>query len=378
MQLNLNIGDPILFWMLRSILLIILIFCGYGISFKSQDDFRKYSILAIIPYSLIEGLRWMRGRDYYHYYQDLITNLKGAYCTPNPELLYKVWINIFYDIGFPYYIAFILYSALLLTSLLFVIKVYRKTAIVVLPIFFILLSFSAENLIRQYLAICFLIFALGFYLRDNSKCMYLMLIIVPFIHISGIFGVILFLLFTKIKFNLKSSIILIFIYLFFYFLWDVSYFSYITNVISLLDFSFSRDNYLQNADYWFSGENTIGDGGSSLTGSVSQFLLYIIMINKGFEYQKINHKFRILFYFSYISLLILTIGNSIEIYRRFYYWLAFSIPITLGVILMYNPNMKRYMKIIMIILILIQYGYCNYISMMKLPLETGYGFVWDK
>ena len=373
-----NIGDPVLFWIFRFLLLLIFIFCGYGMSFKKEENFNKYAVSAIIPYAIIEGLRWMRGRDYYHYYQDLVTNLEGAFCTPEPELLYRIWINIFYKTGFPYYFAFILYSALLLTAFIFVIKVYRKSAIIALPVFFIMFSLTAENLIRQYLAVCFLLFALGFYLRENKKYTYIMLAIVPFIHITGIFGIILFLLFTKTKINLKSPIILIGIYLFFYFLWNPSYFSYITNTISLINIGFSRDHYIQNADYWFSGETTVGSNEQSFISKLSQFTLYIIVIYKGFEYQKLNQKFKVVFYFSYISILIITIGNNIEIYRRFYNWLGFSIPIILGMIFMYNPNINKRIRLIMFLLIIIQYGYCGFISTVKLPLETGYGFIWDK
>ena len=84
-------GDPFVYWSFYVLLVLILTYCGWGISNddEKQTHFRKYAWIAGISYSLIEGLRWLRGADYYHYYMDLDTNFKAGVCTPDPEPLYE-------------------------------------------------------------------------------------------------------------------------------------------------------------------------------------------------------------------------------------------------------------------------------------------------
>ena len=73
-------GDPILYWILRFIVLLSFFLSGYLISYKDKNgrNYWKYSSICIIFYSLIEGLRWNRGVDYPHYYQDLTGKLGSS------------------------------------------------------------------------------------------------------------------------------------------------------------------------------------------------------------------------------------------------------------------------------------------------------------
>ena len=76
MFLGYDVGDPIIYWILRILLLAILFFCGWGISKDAPARYNKYAWLAGSAYSLIEGLRWLRGADYPHYYNDIVTCLR--------------------------------------------------------------------------------------------------------------------------------------------------------------------------------------------------------------------------------------------------------------------------------------------------------------
>ena len=72
-----TIGDPTIFWILRLVVFLSLLYSGYLISYKDKDgkSFWKFSSIGISVYSLVEGLRWNRGIDYPHYYQDLTGKL---------------------------------------------------------------------------------------------------------------------------------------------------------------------------------------------------------------------------------------------------------------------------------------------------------------
>ena len=119
MNYSVSTGDPTIYWTLYVLLTLILTFCGWGISKdnEKQSQFNKYAWIAGISYSLIEGLRWLRGADYYHYYMDLDTNFKAGVCTPDPEPLYEWWVNLFHMTGLHPSIAFIIYSALLILGI---------------------------------------------------------------------------------------------------------------------------------------------------------------------------------------------------------------------------------------------------------------------
>lgn len=171
MEWSSSTGDPFVYWSFYVLLVLILTYCGWGISNddEKQTHFRKYAWIAGISYSLIEGLRWLRGADYYHYYMDLDTNFKATVCTPDPEPIYEWWVNLFHMTGLHPSIAFIFYSALLIFGVLLIFKSYPKAALWGLPLFFLMTNSQTENIVRQTLATSFLIFAYVAYLNEKKK-----------------------------------------------------------------------------------------------------------------------------------------------------------------------------------------------------------------
>ena len=107
-------GNPKVYWFFYLLLLSILLFCGFRISKGGDFEFKKFAKVAIVSFGLIEGLRWLRGADYWHYYQDLATCFEDPVCTPEPELLYELWVNVFYFTGLHPTFGFIFYSGLLM------------------------------------------------------------------------------------------------------------------------------------------------------------------------------------------------------------------------------------------------------------------------
>lgn len=208
-----GVGDPVIYWILRIILLCILLFCGYGIGHYPKHS-NVFIYIAALFYSLIQGLRWQRGVDYVHYYNDLVS-LFGRYggsigyeITPDPEPLYKFWVYIFFYSDLPYYFAFIIYSLLLIVPILMIAKKYNKIAIYLLPIFYLITCTSSENLVRQYFALSFLEFAYVAYLYNRKIWMYILLLCVPLIHLSGLFGCVLFVFFTYFNVKIRKPYIL--------------------------------------------------------------------------------------------------------------------------------------------------------------------------
>lgn len=389
MNYSVSTGDPAIYWTFYVLLTLILTFCGWGISKddEKQSQFNKYAWIAGISYSLIEGLRWLRGADYYHYYMDLDTNFKARVCTPDPEPLYEWWVNLFHMTGLHPSIAFIIYSALLIFGVLLIFKSYPKAALWGLPLFFLMTNSQTENIIRQTLATSFLIFAYVAYLNEKKKLMFAMLCVIPLIHSSGLFGVALFLIFTYIKVPLKQPWILVALFLFAYYFWNPDWFQGFADYLSKLNLGddVKGQGYLDNTDRWFTSEgsitNVLGKKAvqlSMLYVSIN-FLVNLFIVLFGFYACKDDQKLQTVYYFAYIALIIQTIAGDIEIFTRFSNWTNLLTPILVGVMFakIKLPQIKN-LQVVIYIVFAINYIFYGLIrSIGSLPY-AGCGFIWDK
>lgn len=389
MNYSVSTGDPAIYWTFYVLLTLILAFCGWGISKddEKQSQFNKYAWIAGISYSLIEGLRWLRGADYYHYYMDLDTNFKAGVCTPDPEPLYEWWVNLFHMTGLHPSIAFIIYSALLIFGVLLIFKSYPKAALWGLPLFFLMTNSQTENIIRQTFATSFLIFAYVAYLNEKQKLMFAMLVVVPLIHSAGLYGVALFLVFTYVKVPLKQPWILVALFLFVYYFWNPDWFQGFADYLSKLNLGddVKGQGYLDNSDRWFTSEgsitNVLGKKAvqlSMLYVSIN-FLVNLFVVLFGFYACKDDRKLQTVYYFAYIALIIQTIAGDVEIFTRFSNWTNLLTPILVGVMFakIKLPQIKN-LQVIIYLVFAINYIFYGLIrSIGSLPY-AGCGFIWDK
>ena len=389
MNYSVTTGDPTIYWTLYVLLTLILTFCGWGISKddEKQTHFRKYAWIAGISYSLIEGLRWLRGADYYHYYMDLDTNFKATVCTPDPEPIYEWWVNLFHMTGLHPSIAFIIYSALLIFGVLLIFKSYPKAALWGLPLFFLITNSQTENIVRQTLATSFLIFAYVAYLTEKKKLMFAMLCVVPLIHSSGLYGVALFLVFTYVKVPLKQPWILVALFLFAYYFWNPDWFQGFADYLSKLNLGDDAkgQSYLDNSDRWFTSEgsiaNVLGTGVAQLSMLyiTVKFLVNLFIVYFGFYACRNDRKLQTVYYFAYIALIIQTIAGDIELFIRFSQWTNLLTPILVGVMFakIKLPQVKN-LQVVIYVVFAINYIFYGLIrSIGSLPY-AGCGFIWDK
>ena len=382
-------GDPFLYWTLYVLLTLALTFCGWQISRddEKQTYFKKYAWISGVSYSLVEGLRWLRGADYYHYYMDLETNFKAGVCTPDPEPVYEWWVNIFHSIGLHPSVAFVFYSALLITGILLIFKKYPRAAIWGLPIFFLMTNAQTENIVRQTLASCFLIFAYVAYLDDKKKWMFAMLCVVPLIHSAGLYGVVLFLLFTYVKIPLKKPWILVALFLFAYYVWNPDWFQGFADYLSTLNLGddVKGQGYLDDTDRWFTSEgsiaNVLGNNVAQLsTLYVSiKFLVNLFIVYFGFYVCKEDRKLQLVYYFAYIALIINTMAGDIELFNRFANWTSLFTPILIGIMFtkIKMPQIKR-LQIAIYVVFAINFIFYGIIRSLGTLPYAGCGFIWDK
>lgn len=386
---NSNLGDPILLWILRTILVFVLLYCGYHISNENKENYRKYALISTIFYSLIEGLRWMRGVDYWHYYQDIATNFKGIGTTPDPEPLYKLFCNIFYYSGLPISFAFVFYSAILFISFLAIIKHYKKIAIWALPLFYIITVNATENHIRQFFAIPFILFALSAWLDNKKVSCYILLCFAPLIHASTLFAIAPFLLFThwNIKLPSKGGLTLLIIYIFLFFTWDINklgtFSSWLQTIDALSDSKF--DGYIDNADRWFSADGSISEvtGGAVSTSAIRKYISLIsssIIIYYGYKISSIdiNKKNIVIYIFSCTNLFIALIGGDIELFGRFSEMFLIYIPIEIAIIIVGLKKIEYAHRNIIYVTLFVIYFLYYFLRYWGTNGISGSGFIWDK
>lgn len=379
------LGDPIVYWILQSILLIALLVSGYGIAYKDKDgtNFWKWASPSIIAYGLIHGLRYMRGQDYSHYMGDL----EGDRFTEYSEWLYNLWLDIFNNLGLHFSIGFVCYSTFLIFSFLMVIKKIPQVAVWALPLFLLMLP-NSENLVRQYIAIPFILLAYWAYLDNRSyKLIILFCFLSWSIHYSALFSIILLaLLITLLAKNItmRYPIVWLALYVWLFFYWDISWFSYLTEYLNKLNFEdeTGAGHFLSDADRWFSEEGSISlvlgkeYRSIGIINKTVKFLSECAVIWYGFKVISIKKEYSVIYWFTYIAIILKTISADIEIYDRFAQWLFFMMPILYGLILVDVP-LKKIEKYAISSVFFILWGIYGFLYEFGKIGYSGCAFIWD-
>lgn len=377
-------GDPILYWTLKTLLLVILFVCGYMISYKDKSgkNFWNYSYPAMIAYSLEYGLRWNRSWDYPHYFQDLTGSLYMNYSDP----IYLLWIDFVKLVGIDPILVFVFYSAVLIFAFMLFLKERRELAFLAMPLFMIIPT-QADNHIRQYFA--FALILIGYYYHNQKDWIKTIIwyLLGLGIHFSGFFCVafIFVVKYIKPEKYLKSPWPLLIIYLLFFYFWDTSYLTGFSKWIG--SFSTGEDsqmqNYINNADYWFTDESDISlKLGTKSVASKGYYVLmslcfecgiiyYGFKIIKNDTYQTLPYWAMVFCFFNQI------LGGNNEIFSRFSSWVNVFNPLIVSAIVLKYP-FKKYMKIVVVFFFVYFYVYVGHLRKMTTISMTGYEYVWDR
>lgn len=376
------IGSLFTYNLLKLLLAVTLLICGKTISkTKNKRAIFVSAIIAIAVFSLIEGLRWDRGPDYYNNYLLLTTNDLNV---KKSEPFFNTIIDTLKMLSIPYWGCFIFFSFLYIYSFTKIVKVFPKAAMWALPVMFLISVDAHENLIRQFIAISFLLFAYYCYISNQKALMLLCLLAVFNIHLSGLFAVALLFLFILLKPEkiIKSPLLLTGIYLVLYFFWDTVYLSGITSILEKINLGTDNmQGYLDNADRWFTDEGSLSYlQGAKVSISLIKHLFTLItnstIIYYGFQTIKYDQRLRIPYWFTFTAILLFVLGGDIEIYRRLAWWLYCFMPILLGAI-WYLVPIKPKIKITLMSIIAFSYAYSFIMNLTTVPY-SGFAFVWDR
>ncbi len=225
---------------------------------KSNLSLKLYwrsCVPLVLSYSLIEGLRYLRGIDYLVY----VYVYKG-YEVRN-ELLFTYLNGILRLMHVEFYGAFVVYDFLFIVALLFLVRRLPNYACYLLPLLVVSQFYYSENFIRQYVAFSFSLVSIVYCLdRKWSAFIFLSAIATMFHTVAFVLQIIIFFcVYPKKAFSPYVSCCL---YVLFAFVSKLSFLDFISNFISeylvgmFAGTAFSV--YTENSLSWF-GQNAVDE-----------------------------------------------------------------------------------------------------------------------
>lgn len=153
------------FFLLQSLLLAICMWCGKRIAINK--DIYRNAFIIILAFSLIEGLRWGRGIDY-----NIYVGVYDSFLIGDPYMteafLFDLLLTVMAYLNLPYQFLIIFSSFLLIICGMKWMMKYPEIMFFSVPWFYIL-TFSAENLFRWYIAAGFLLVAITEFLDEKRR-----------------------------------------------------------------------------------------------------------------------------------------------------------------------------------------------------------------
>lgn len=372
-----HFGNPIVYWIIIIFLYLVLFITGYKAKFCNKKDYWKICFPAIMLYSIIEGIRYGRGTDFFHYMYDL----QNGVWTDYSELVYLLWIKFYHSLSIPYYWGFIFYSALFIIGFLFIAKDFKKFLWISLPLMFYITQPNTENLIRQCLAVSFIMIGYAFYLKKNRILSFTCMLIAPLIHSFALFPVVIYglcIIPHMSRYLSRYPWVYPLLFSITYFFWDISLFDKYIPFISSLDLGENRlQLYIEQADTKFTSDSKLIH---IVYGSVIyltiKYIFTCYVLYKGVDIIKVNPRYTFIYIATFLTFFFSVFSCGIEIWERFGFIFEFAVPIVLGFILINRTKFKY-----------IDYIYCLFLAYLYLyPLlinignttENGCGFIWDK
>ena len=308
------------YFLFKIIELIIFVIYGKKISKAlSRSEYWKLSVVPILTFAIVEGLRFGRMVDwnlYYFRYQQLGVNM--SYLDYEP--LFEFICNFLYQIGVPYY-GFIFLQCLFLAASIFVLLENFKFSCVWCVPLILVCTTPNEMFIRWYMAFGFILLSIHTFLNKKYVYTLIWLACSSLCH-SGIvvIALMVFSLGCLKKYSLFPliSVVLLFLTTFTLSLSDVMFVSSITSYLSPFMGDWTLGSYIDNASSILDGTwGGVGIMERSLIKNIGAFIAYAPVIFYGKDIM-IKYKYGLVFYNLFV---IGAIGSplfTVEIFDRIF------------------------------------------------------------
>ncbi len=346
------------YWILETLLVVAAVGSGWAVTSTTRSIHHRRvmvvaSVVMIISFTVIKGLRWDRGEDH-SVYLSYYTGLSGSY-TPD-EILFDFTISLFRSAGAPFWVLTAFLSCLFMTSVMALTSRLRRYAVWSLPVMILMAGDASENLIRQFYGISLLLLSSALWLHGEEmggKChrlsiaSWITLAMVPLVHITGIIPA---LLITGLRihsprshdltFNMRVPVILTVLYLTFFAIRFSGVLSAVPDIAAEtasclnLDPSSHWSLYLIEARQWLLPDRSLLDG--SAVSLAVKLLWPPIVLVYGYRAVISDRRLRIPYILSAAAILITAMGGDLMVVRRLAWWGSIYIPFVAGGIMMHQ------------------------------------------
>ena len=363
------------------VLLLILALCTVltGISLSSIKN-RHYWLNAfplILMFSLIEGLRYLRGTDYLNY--ALLYKYHGEGVPI--EMLYNILQSLFYFLELPYWAIFVVYAFIWIVALLYLFKRHKSYILYGLPIFILLGLNNFECFIRQNIAFAVIFVFLAALMEHRYKKALFCAVMAFLIHSSSVVFILYILAIYWIcqrKQACLSPVIVISLYFLSTFVLESQALGWISEIIKLIPIVDGTvlSPYIANAANRSSADAVKDKFARSLFTKVGAFVFDSLVVY--WSYKKLKHnnyqdKNIVFLYNLYVvSLIWLQLFFVYEIPKRifgaFYMFAAFLIAY-----IMKKPKLSKFELLSQCVIFM----YLIVFFVKNILMASNQLFVWD-
>lgn len=328
-------------------LLLLMLFALFIAGLRLQKKYKIWSaagLLAILVYTLNEGLRFGRGIDYNMGgigYERFAT-YGGEY---NNHIGFEYFVKALVSFDIPWQGCVMIMSCLFIVGLLFLMRSLKEVVPFALPLFVLVSSGTVENLFKWYMAYSFLMIGLSYQIEHleklNVRFVFFSCVATLF-HIAFLPVPLVFYLLTKFKKPILSplwSICLFFAIAFFFQTAFMLQFVDLINAASQLSDKF--DVYANNAETWFT-QGFQGRETRALPG-MSELLFLICITLLGYKcLQYVDKKYTYIYNLFLLGLFLKPITNQIPLLARYDHVFFFFRAVMLACVLQFYYREKKF------------------------------------
>lgn len=334
---------------------------------------------VLIIYTLVEGLRYGRGADYFGYYNSFIGNKNTNY-----ELVFQLFTNILNAINAPFYLGFLISSLLLILSGCLLIREVRFIGLFALPLFYLDTIAQSSNLVRMYVAMSFIFLALKYLMQNKNKKVITFCVLAFLTHYSSLILFPFIYLFNKNHNPFKSKYLIVVLFIVLN-LFPIGL-EIIAENISKIGGIGLYENYLARTDIWILGEGIETKANNfSIFYYIRSYLLPFCIIWFGHKYiEKYKcYKYGVFYNLYVVGALLMPTALTLPtemFYRLCIYFISFKF-FALGFIFydfFYKKNKFNYLSWALILIILLDSIYLISKTIFNYSIQLGNQFIWDK
>lgn len=317
---------------------------------KQLNNIFLFAIALFICFGYTTGSDWRQYETVYGYFD--VNPLIGLVSYEPGYILYSFF---YYLLGFKFWHFFIITKILIFVSLVKGFRKYYSYNDNIPLLFFICahgLFLFIDNPMRNLIAIAIATYSLQYLEQRNLKKFLILVFLSATFHVSSIFLLVLYPIY-RFKVSNKSLIV---IYCLFYFILPVIY----ENLIHLLISIFSNVSFIADKldGYFISGDSLENNTLFSF-GSLAHLIYFVYLIKNRATIESNKHG-RLVFYLSFVYLLLYRFATIVPIIYRFQLYLALFFAISVGLIIR-NIN-KRTLFMYCVVMFQLTFFYFNTIT----------------